>query len=190
MEKNKGKNSENVIPDVEWHTEKRLIKDLIPHPKNPRTLSKISYKDLVRSFKKFNYVELAAINLDNMILAGHQRIYVMQNIGWGDKEIEVRVPSRMLTDAEANEYLIRSNKNTGDWDHEMLANEWEIEDLLLWGWNEKELNIQLDDSTQNQKDLEINQKPLVEIECESDKQQKELYEEFVERGLQCRLLTL
>lgn len=145
---------ENIIPDVEWSTQKRFIKDLIPHPKNPRMLSKLSREGLVRSLQKYNYVELAAINLDNMILAGHQRIHVMQEIGWGDKEIEVRVPSRMLKQKECDNYLIVSNKVTGDWDHEIMANKWEMQDLLDGGFTESELvgdyNVDLEDINEDE----------------------------------------
>ncbi|NBT86363.1 MAG: hypothetical protein EBT45_07735 [Alphaproteobacteria bacterium] len=45
-------------------------------------------------------------------------------------KIEVRVPNRQLTAWEAEEYLIRSNKNSGEWDWERLANEWEVKDLF------------------------------------------------------------
>lgn len=129
----------SVIPDVEWKTEKRFIKDLIPHPRNPRSLSKRSHKDLINSLQKYNYVELAAINLDNMILAGHQRIHVMQDIGWGEKEIEVRVPSRLLTQKECDNYLLISNKVTGDWDYDIMSNQWEEQELFEGGFNEEDL---------------------------------------------------
>src|SRR5579862_8947576 len=125
---------------IKWKTETRKISELKEHPTNPRTLSKQAHKELVKSFEEFDYAELIAINTDNTILAGHQRIRIMQELGWDD-EIEVRVPESTLTDEQAKEYLIRSNKNTGDWDFDILANEFELPDLCRWGFEEKDFGL-------------------------------------------------
>ncbi len=81
------------------------------------------------------------INLDNTILAGHMRVKAMKSMRKGKKEIDVRVPNRMLTPDEAEEYLIRSNKNTGEWDWEILANEFDSDKLFDWGFTEDELKV-------------------------------------------------
>lgn len=107
------------------------------HPSNPRSLSKKQYGVLRKSFEEFDYAELVAVNTDLTILAGHQRVHIMLDMGWGDKEIEVRMPSRKLIKREADEYLIRSNQNGGDWDFDILANEFDSNDLLAFGFEEK-----------------------------------------------------
>ena len=103
-----------------WHTESRIVDDLVPYEKNPRTLSDKQRKDLEASITKFNLVEIPAINTDNVVIAGHARLKIMQILGRGKEEIEVRVPNRTLTKSEFEEYLLRSNKNTGSWDFELL----------------------------------------------------------------------
>ena len=124
---------ETMLEELVWHTETRQIKDLKEHEKNPRKITKDQMEKLKQSLKSFNYVETIVINLDNTILAGHMRIKAMKALGRGKEEIEVRVPNRQLTPREAEEYLIRSNKNSGEWDWERLANEWEITDLVQLG---------------------------------------------------------
>lgn len=125
---------------MDWTTQKWKISDLYDHPKNPRTLSREQYSQLQKSFKKFGYVEPLAINQDGMILAGHMRIRTLQRMGIGAHDIiDVRVPNRMLSPQECSEYLIRSNKNTGSWDYEILSNEWEAMDLMEYGFKEDEL---------------------------------------------------
>ena len=126
-----------------WHTEKRRIDDLIPYEHNPRQMSEKQVKDLTKSLEKFDLVEIPAIDTDNKIIAGHQRLKIMQLIGRGEEEIDVRLPSRKLTDKEFQEYNIRSNKNTGEWSFDGLANNFEIEDLKEWGFDEKDLRIDL-----------------------------------------------
>lgn len=132
---------ETVLEELIWHTETRKIKDLKEHEKNPRKITKDQMEKLKQSLKSFNYVETIVINLDNTILAGHMRIRALKALGRVKEELEVRVPNRQLTPKEAEEYLIRSNKNSGEWDWERLANEWEIPDLFNWGFTEDELQI-------------------------------------------------
>lgn len=181
--------------DIEWTTEKRLISELNPHPRNPRSISKRSYENLCNSLKKYNYAEIALINLDNTILAGHQRIHVLQDLGRGEEEIEVRVPSRKLTNKEADNYLIVSNKVTGDFDFDILANQWEEEELIEGGFLKEEIygserDFEQETDEKDCKDLDLDQKPIVEITCDSQEHQQRLYEEFTKRGLECRVLNL
>jgi len=126
---------------MNWHNEKRKINDLIPYSANPRQMTEKQVEDLKKSLEKFDLVEIPAINTDNTILAGHQRLKIMQLLGRGEEDIDVRVPDRLLTHQEVKEYNIRSNKNTGQWDFEILANNFEIPDLLEWGFDDKELKI-------------------------------------------------
>ena len=105
-----------------WHTEQRKINDLIPFEGNPRKMTKKQAEQLQKSLEKFNLAEIPAINTDNKIIAGHQRINILQMLGRGEEIIDVRVPNRELTDDEFKEYNLRSNKNIGSWDFDELAN--------------------------------------------------------------------
>src|SRR5271169_7169966 len=107
---------------ISWKTETRKVNDLIPYEHNPRQISKEQLDQLKESIKKFDYCEIVAIQPDNRIIAGHMRIKALKQLGWANKEIEVRVPTRELDPAEMQEYLVRSNKNTGEWDWDSLAN--------------------------------------------------------------------
>ena len=81
-----------------WRTETRKVDDLVPNAKNPRSLSAKQKADLEASITKFNLVEIPAVNTDNQVLAGHQRLKIMKALGRGQEEIDVRVPDRTLTD--------------------------------------------------------------------------------------------
>jgi DNA modification methylase len=126
---------------MKWTTEKRKVNDLIPYDKNPRQMTDKQNKDLTASLKKFDLVEIPAINKDGTILAGHQRLRIMQSLGRGDEEIDVRVPDRQLSEKDVQEYNIRSNKNTGEWNFDELANSFEVDDLLKWGFEEFDLSL-------------------------------------------------
>ena len=124
---------------INWHLEKRLVKDLKPNPKNPRHLSKDQERHIEISLKKFGLADKPIINTDNMIIGGHMRLRILkkQKI----KEIECWIPERLLTEKEVDELTIRLNKNHGGFDFDILANEWEVPDLLDWGFKPEELEI-------------------------------------------------
>ena len=122
-----------------WTTEKRIVNDLIPYEKNPRTISPKQLADLTKSLKKFNLVEIPAIDTDNTVLAGHQRLKVLQLLGRGSEEIDVRVPNRKLTEQEADQYLISSNALGGDWDFEKLKS-FDLELLTDIGFDQVDLS--------------------------------------------------
>lgn len=105
---------------LSWTTVHRCVNELVPQEVNPRKISDKQMSDLTRSLKKFNLVEIPAVDFDGTILAGHQRLKGLQLLGRGDELIDVRVPNRKLTEKEAKEYLIGSNKLGGDFDFELL----------------------------------------------------------------------
>jgi len=123
---------------LKWHTEQRIINDLIPYKENPRTMSEKQKNDLEESLKRFNLMSIPVINSDNTIISGHQRMKILQLVGRGKEEIDVRVPNRKLTKDEFREANLRENKNLGGWDWDMLAN-FDEELLLDVGFNEEEL---------------------------------------------------
>ena len=127
-----------------WHTEKRRLGDLIEWDKNPRQLKDHDAEHLKKSLDNFGVADPLIINTDNRIIGGHMRRRIMLQSGYKpDDLVDVRVPERELTEREAEELAIRLNKNTGDWDYDLLANEFELDDLLDWGFEPKELDLDL-----------------------------------------------
>ena len=114
-----------------WHTEKRRLGDLIEWDKNPRQLKDHDAEHLKKSLDNFGVADPLIINTDNRIIGGHMRRRIMLQSGYKpDDLVDVRVPERELTEREAEELAIRLNKNTGDWDFDALANNFELDDLL------------------------------------------------------------
>lgn len=131
------------MKNLQWSTVQKTVNNLIPQDVNPRVITDKQMSDLTRSLKKFNLVEVPAIDLDGKILAGHQRIKALQLLGRGGELIDVRVPNRKLTEKESKEYLIASNKLGGDWDFELLKS-FDVETLTFAGFNDIELSEMLD----------------------------------------------
>jgi site-specific DNA-methyltransferase (adenine-specific) len=128
-----------------WTTEKRRLGDLREWERNPRQLSKHDAEHIKRSMDTFGLADPLIINTDGLLIGGYQRKRI---IGNPDVIIDVRVPSRLLTDAEVAELNIRLNKNSGEWDWDILANNFDVPNLIEWGFTENELGIvNLSDST-------------------------------------------
>lgn len=151
---------------LEWHTEKRTINSLIPFEQNPRKMSEDQVKQLTTSLEKFGLVEIPAVDLDNVIIAGHQRMKVMQMLGKGEDEIDVRVPNRKLTAKEYKEYNVRSNKNTGSWDDDLLASLFDEQELRDIGFTDLELGLlSFEDTSDKEDDVvpEIPEDPISKL---------------------------
>jgi len=122
---------------IEWHIETRRISTLTPYHKNPRKLTQKQSEDIQKSIEKFGLTDKPLVQPDGTIIGGHQRIKVLKKMGY--KEIPCLIPERPLDDKEIEEAVIRHNKNTGEWDWDILANQWELPDLINWGFDEKDL---------------------------------------------------
>jgi len=108
---------------------------------NPRQLSEIQFLQLKKSLEGFDVVEPIVINTfkgrENIIVGGHQRVKVLESMGVKTIPcVEVSLPIE-----KEKELNVRLNKNTGQFDFDMLANNFEIDDLLEWGFTEDELSF-------------------------------------------------
>jgi DNA modification methylase len=135
-----------------WRTEKRRVNDLLPYEKNPRKITDKQMEDLKDSLKKFGLAEIPAINLDGKICAGNQRIRALQLLGRGEEKIEVRSPNRKLTASEFKQYLLTSNRSGGSWDWEILASDFDIDTLLVSGFDSTDLMNIFDDNLEVEDD--------------------------------------
>ena len=114
----------------------RQISELIQAEYNPRQLTEKQFKDLSNSIEKFGEMEPAIINTHkdrkNIIISGHQRLKVAESLHYESWPcIEVK-----LTLKKEQELNIRMNRNTGDWDWDVLANNFEVDDLKDWGFDD------------------------------------------------------
>lgn len=134
-----------------WTTVQKRVDDLIPQGINPRSITDKQLSDLKRSLKKFNLVEIPAVDSDGTILAGHQRIKALQLLDRGNEIIDIRVPNRKLTDQEAKEYLIGSNKLGGDWDYDLLK-AFNFETLSFAGFDAIEIASFWDEKNETKED--------------------------------------
>jgi ParB-like chromosome segregation protein Spo0J len=112
---------------------KANIADVKINPNNPRLIKDDKFKKLVQSIKDFpEMLEIRPIvvNSDMVVLGGNMRLKACQEVGI--KEIPIIIADN-LTEEQQREFLIKDNVSGGEWDWDMLANEWDAEELDNWG---------------------------------------------------------
>lgn len=120
------------------------IRDIKLNPSNPRLIRDEKFEKLKNSIKSFpDMLELRPIVIDenNMVLGGNMRLRACIELGY--KEVPV-TKAVGLTEEQKAEFIIKDNVGFGDWDWDMLANEWDSVKLEEWGL----------DSWQNMDDIE------------------------------------
>ena len=128
-----------------WTTEQRKLSDLVPWPRNPRQIRKDEAERLADSLDQFGQVDTIAIGPEDEVYNGHQRINVWAAEHGADFEVEVRVASRALSEKEREKLTVYLHKGaSGEWDFDILANEFELDELLEWGFEEAELGMGFD----------------------------------------------
>ena len=110
--------------------ETKKLSDLKPAPYNPRKSTEKQEKKLQESLTKFGVVEPIIFNKQTgYIVGGHFRVRELKKLGY--KEVECVIVD--LSEQDEKELNIRLNANTGEWDWDTLANEWNVEELTEWG---------------------------------------------------------
>ena len=115
------------------------INDLIAAEYNPRQLTKDQYKHLSDSIKRFGLVDPIIVNKNkdrkNIVVGGHQRIRVAKDLKINDIPC-VEVDLDYDKERELN---VRLNKNMGEFDYDVLANMFDMDELIDWGFEEKDI---------------------------------------------------
>jgi hypothetical protein len=118
------------------------LSDIHVNPDNPRLIKDDKFKKLVASIKDFpKMMSLRPIVVDDTmtILGGNMRYKALQEAGYTEIDDSWVKIAKELTDAEKKRFVIEDNMPFGEWDYELLANNWNFEDLLNWGFDEAEL---------------------------------------------------
>ncbi len=106
---------------LEWTTEKRLVKDLIPLEKNPfGRISEEKKQRLADKLRRLGVYQIPTIDLNNELLTFNKRRHILVAIGRGEEIIDVRVPNRALSQQERQEVILSDNVHEGEWDRQIL----------------------------------------------------------------------
>lgn len=109
------------------------IHEIKANPNNPRLIKDEKFAKLVKSIKEFpEMLELRPIvvNDDMIVLGGNMRLKACKEAGL------IQIPvikASSLTEEQQKEFIIKDNVGFGEWDWELIANEWDAEQVTEWG---------------------------------------------------------
>jgi hypothetical protein len=162
-----------------------------PNENNPRIIKDYKFKKLVKSIQDFpQMLQLRPIvvNEDNVVLGGNMRLKACKEAGL--KEVYI-IQAKDLTEEQQKEFIVKDNVGFGEWDWDILANQWDNTQLGEWGldvWQpEEEVDYSaLDDLGLDGVvgDMEKNVKSAIQIEFESEdyEEAKELVSKYRNSG--------
>jgi hypothetical protein len=163
-------------------TEKVKISSIKNNPKNPRLIKDDKFRKLVKSIEEFpQMLELRPIVVDenNIVLGGNMRLKACQEAGL--KEVFI-VRAENLSEQQKDEFIVKDNVGFGEWDWDILANEWDAEKLDEWGLTVPIYNpVSLDDffnEDTTEEDLEQKFKIVLEYTEEEYNQITELFKKY------------
>lgn len=128
-------NNYQVLPIDQLELNEGQLKGL---PKNPRFIKDEKYQQLLRSieaspeFLEARTVIVYPLAKDRYItIAGNMRLRACRELGI--KDVPCYVFPKATTIEKLKEFTIKDNLPFGNWDWDMLANEWEVDNLQDWG---------------------------------------------------------
>ncbi len=119
----------------------KKISELKPAGYNARAMTREERYALKQSIEEFGFAEPIVINVHpkrlNVVIGGHQRLEIAKEMGLED----VPCVELKLTPAKERQLNIRLNKNVGHWNLEALRKYFDVNDLLGWGFQQKDLDF-------------------------------------------------
>jgi len=112
------------------------LSELKKNPNNPRLIKDEKFKKLVQSLQDFpQMMELRPIitNGDNMVLGGNMRLAALKELNYKDIPDNWVMKASDLTPEQQREFIIKDNVSFGAHDWDILANEWDVDQLEEWG---------------------------------------------------------
>lgn len=108
------------------------VSEIKNNPNNPRIIKDDKFKKLVASIQEFPEMLDAreiVVNTDNIILGGNMRYKAAKEAGL--KEVPVKIVD--WSEDKQRQFVIKDNVSGGEWDWDLIANEWDAEELDAWG---------------------------------------------------------
>ena len=181
------------------------IDEIKPYERNARIHSSKQIKQIMEAIKAFGFTNPLLIDDENNLIAGHGRLEAVKQLNIIDfkdnplKELPAIVISG-LSEADKKALIIADNKiaENASWDYDLLQAEFqELEainyDLDLMGFDNLDeilgADIDVEQETKEIKEVEINQKYELLIKCKNESELEQAYNENIEKGYECKVLT-
>ena len=125
------------------------INKVKPNETNPRLIKDSKFNKLVESVREFpEMLKLRPIvvNSDMVVLGGNMRLKACKEAGLKDVWI---LKADNLTEEQQKEFIVKDNVGFGEWDWDILANDWDVKELEDWGLDGFPFDIDADEKDED-----------------------------------------
>lgn len=116
---------------IKWTEKSVSLDELRPYERNPRKMTQAGYDRLKKSIAELGYHQRIIVQPNMAVIGGHQRIRALKDLGI--ETVNVLIPDRELEIEEFRRLLVQDNLAFGDFDMEILAVDFQKEELIDWG---------------------------------------------------------
>ena len=169
--------------------EKISIDKLKENPENPRYIKDSKFKKLVQSIKEFpEMLEKRPIVVDEdfMVLGGNMRLKACKEAGL--KKVYISI-AKDWSNEKKKEFIIKDNIGYGEWDFDLLANEWGEEQLDAWGLDIPKIFAENFDDAFEDEGVGYQSQYGVIVKCENEEEQEKIYKDLTGQGFDCKVVV-
>jgi len=131
--------------------QKIKVSKLKPNKENPRAINKSKFQRLKKSIQEFpKMLEIRPIVVDEdfIVLGGNMRLQALKELGVTETYY---IQEKNLTPEQKKQFIIKDNSSFGEWDWDLLANEWDVDELKDWGldipkWEDTSFDSEIEDT--------------------------------------------
>lgn len=159
------------------------ISEVKINPNNPRLIKDDKFNKLVKSIKEFPQmleIRPIVVNGDMIVLGGNMRLKACLEAGL--KEVPIIIADKLTADQQ-REFLIKDNVSGGEWDWDILANEWDGDQLEEWGLDLKFTTDPFDEEPPEEQTYIPTFR--FEVTCTTEAQKNKLMAELLTKGYSC-----
>ena len=159
------------------------ISEVKENPKNPRKINDTMFKQLVKSIQDFpNMLEMRPLVIDenNIVLGGNMRLKALKKLGYD--EIPV-IKVNDLTEEQKDQFIIKDNLSYGEWDWDLIYDDWNIDELKDWGMDIKD-EIEYKEIVENDDETLW----FLNIEFDNEADIEYWFDKLKNEGLKCKII--
>jgi hypothetical protein len=192
------------MTDLVWTPVKIRLGQIVAWQENPRMSTKVQAQWLIKSERELGQIQTLAVSpfVDGKVhlYDGHQRCAAWMTVKSPDYEVTALQSNRMLSEDERKKVSVLLHTATGSWSWDALSS-WSAADLREWGMDEDTLKGWNNDANNLKEMLNAGQAEEVDasneiipeqyaiiITCNTEQEQTEMLERFLEEGITCRAL--
>ena len=165
------------------------ITDIKTNPNNPRSIKGEKFEKLkasIRDFPQMLKLRPIVVDADGMVLGGNMRLNACKALGM--KTVWI-VRADNLTEEQKREFIIKDNVGFGEWDWEVLANEWDSAKLEEWRLDLPDFEGEDEEGNFSDPGVPPKDQYGVIVIAEDENRQKEIFDALTGQGLNCKIVV-